>query len=303
MSAVGPTTGPTRPRVAPPPVDFPVDSPVDFPGPRSPVPEDWQTPRMHARSALFDVYGDHLRGRGSQAPVAALLRLLDPVGIAAPAVRTAISRMVMQGWLEPVQLPGGRGYRATERANRRLDEAGERIYGRHRPVWDGRWHLVLVAPPAARSARTRLRADLAFLGYAELADNVWVSPFPRAELTETLDRSGASARTARADDVDPAPTDAWALAALRAAYDAWLRTADDLTGAALAAHGDPDEAAFAARFVLVHEWRKFLFADPGLPDELLPADWPGREAAARFAAEADRLKPGADRFVARCLEG
>ena len=30
----------------------------------------WQTPPMHARSALFDVYGDHLRGRGSQAPVA-----------------------------------------------------------------------------------------------------------------------------------------------------------------------------------------------------------------------------------------
>src|SRR5690606_10389480 len=55
--------------------------------------------RMHARSALFDLYGDPLRARGSQAPVAAIVRLLAPVGIAAPAVRTAISRMVMQGWL------------------------------------------------------------------------------------------------------------------------------------------------------------------------------------------------------------
>ncbi len=90
----------------------------------------WQTPAMQARSALFDVYGDHLRARGSQAPVAAVVRMLDPVGIAAPAVRTAISRMVMQGWLEPVQLAGGRGYRTTERANRRLDEAGNRIYRR-----------------------------------------------------------------------------------------------------------------------------------------------------------------------------
>ena len=33
------------------------------------------------------------------------------------------------------------------------------------------------------------------------------------------------------------------------------------------AHDDPDEAAFAARFHLVHAWRKFLFADPGLPDD------------------------------------
>ncbi len=64
----------------------------------------------------------------------------------------------------------------------------------------------------------------------------------------------------------------------------------------------PDEAAFAARFHLVHEWRKFLFADPGLPPELLPDDWPGHEAARRFASEAARLHPGTDRFVDRsCL--
>ena len=55
---------------------------------------------MQARSALFDLYGDHLRRRGGQAPVAALIRLLAPLGIAAPAVRTAVSRMVRQGWLD-----------------------------------------------------------------------------------------------------------------------------------------------------------------------------------------------------------
>jgi len=60
--------------------------------------------------------------------------------------------------------------------------------------------------------------------------------------------------------------------------------------------------ACAARFHLVHEWRKFLFADPGLPDELLPGDWPGRAASDAFDQEATRLKPAADRFVARCLD-
>lgn len=256
---------------------------------------------MQARSALFDVYGDHLRTRGSEAPVAALVRLLDPVGIAAPAVRTAISRMVLQGWLEPVQLAGGRGYRTTERANRRLDETGDRVYRRRQPAWDGHWHLAFVEAPSVRAARSRLRADLAFLGYAELTDNVWVSPFPRIELAETLERAGASARTARADEFDPEPVGAWDLDRLRASYDEWLDSADQLVRHHLAAHDDADEAAFAARFHLVHEWRKFLFADPGLPDELLPGDWPGRAAADLFAAEASRLQPGTDRFVARCL--
>ena len=109
---------------------------------------------MHARSALFDLYGDHLRGRGSQAPVAAIVRLLAPVGIAAPAVRTAISRMVMQGWLEPVTLEGGRGYRATTRANRRLDEAGDRIYGRHHPrgTAPGTWRSSIRPPPGVPAA-------------------------------------------------------------------------------------------------------------------------------------------------------
>ena len=257
---------------------------------------------MHARSALFDLYGDHLRGRGSQAPVAAIVRLLAPVGIAAPAVRTAISRMVMQGWLEPVTLEGGRGYRATTRANRRLDEAGDRIYGRHNPRWDGAWHLAFVDPPATRSARSRLRADLAFLGYAELADSVWVSPFERGELDSVLERAGATARTARAVDVDPAPTEAWDLEELRAAYDGWLANAGGLVTGHLDEHSDHDEAAFAGRFHLVHEWRKFLFADPGLPEQLLPDDWPGRAAAELFQQEATRLAPGAGRFVARCLD-
>ena len=75
---------------------------------------------MNARSALFDVYGDHLRSRGGQAPVAALVRILAPLDIAAPAVRTAISRMVRQGWLAAVRLDAGPGYRLTARAERRL---------------------------------------------------------------------------------------------------------------------------------------------------------------------------------------
>src|SRR3954471_15342799 len=183
---------------------------------------------MQARSALFDVYGDHLRARGSQAPVAAVVRMLDPVGITAPAVRTAISRMVMQGWLEPVQLSSGRGYRTTERANRRLDETGDRVYRRRLPTWDGRWHVAFVDAPAGRAVRTRLRADLTFVGYAELADNVWVSPFPRVELESVLERTGTSARTARADGFSAPPTGAWDLDRLREGYQLWLASADDL---------------------------------------------------------------------------
>ena len=258
---------------------------------------------MHARSALFDVYGDHLRTRGHRAAVADLVRLLDPIGIAAPAVRTAISRMVAQGWLEPATVDGARGYAATPQAIRRLEESADRIYRRREEQWDGCWQLLLLDPFPSRAVRAAVLRDLPFLGYAALDDKLWVSPWVRTELAETLARAGATASTARALDFDPpdSPVRAWDLDAIGAEYAAWLDDAASSVAAHLAAHEDPDEAAFAARFHLVHEWRKFLFTDPGLPAALLPERWPGRVAEELFQDEATRLEPGATRFVVRCL--
>ena len=260
---------------------------------------------MRARSALFDVYGDHLRSRGDQAPVSALIRLLQPVGIAAPAVRTAISRMSAQGWLEPARVDAAPGYRASRRAIERLSEAASRIYRSEPEPWDGRWRLVFVDLPRDRGARARLREELHYLGYAEHAPGVWLCPFERPEVDEVVARAGGVARHAVAVDLAPDPVGAWDLDGLATSYAAWPDLADKLVRGAADEPGDEpgdeDRAAFAARFRLVHEWRKFLFDDPGLPAALLPRDWPGRAAADLFTSEAARLKPASDRFVARCL--
>jgi len=263
---------------------------------------------VHARSALFDLYGDHLRARGDRAPVAALVRLMAPLGIAAPAVRTAVSRMVRQGWLEPVLLPCGRGYELSERARHRVDDAAARIYRTRDARWEGGWDLLVVDQPGPRSARERLRGGLAYLGYAPLSDSTWISAFPSVEVEDLLAAEQAGWARFRAVDEHAAgrAREAWDLESLAAAYVAWRGFADrllqdpesQLPGIARAGE---DKRAFAVRSVLVHEWRKFLFTDPGLPSELLPADWAGDEAAAFFAREAARLLPAASRFVDDCL--
>ena len=257
---------------------------------------------MDARSALFDLYGDHLRSRGAKAPVAALVRLLAPLGIAAPAVRTAVSRMARQGWLEPVRLADGPGYALTPRAVRRLDEAAERIYRRGEPSWDGQWHMIVVAPVRDRARRERLRAGLGYLGYAAIGEASWISPRPSPELEPLLraERVRAERFTAQYDG-DPAGllARAWDLDGLAHAYTGWLAEAAGLV-AGLGPDA-PDEQVFAVRSKLVHEWRKFLFTDPGLPAALLPAQWPGRQAAALFEAESARLLPVAAAFVDSCL--
>jgi phenylacetic acid degradation operon negative regulatory protein len=256
---------------------------------------------MRARSALFDVYGDHLRARGDQAPVSTLIRLLEPVGIAEPAVRTAISRMVAQGWLEPTRVDDAPGYRASGRAIERLSEAADRIYRSAPEEWDGRWRLLFLDAPRPRGERERLRQELTYLGYAEHAPGVWLCPFTRPEADEVVARAGGTARRGLAIELDPDPVAAGDLDTLASSYAAWPALARHLVEDEGDHADDDDERAFAARFRLVHEWRKFLFDDPGLPAGLLPPDWPGQSAAALFTQEAARLKPAADRFVGRCL--
>ena len=240
--------------------------------------------------------------------------MLAPLGISPPAVRTAISRMVRQGWLEPARMPDGAGYALTRRATHRLDEAADRIYRQSKREWDGRWHLVIAERIRERSRRDRVRAALRYLGYAPLDESTWISPRPSPELDALLDVEHVRAQrflaTYDGDDGGLAAR-AWDLDGLAHAYERWLEAADAL----LVRGGDPpeppeltppaggltDEAAFAVRSRLVHEWRKFLFSDPGLPAELLPRQWPGRKAAELFDAEAARLLPPAARFVDCCL--
>ena len=262
----------------------------------------WQTRRMQARSALFDVYGDHLRARGDQAPVAAVVRMLDPVGIAAPAVRTAISRMVMQGWLEPAR---STRLRATappprQRAARR---GGDPDLPRGRPAWDGRWHLAFVDAPRDRAPRTRLRAELPFLGYAEHAPTTSGSARSRApRSTRCSTRAGGRAAPRGRGRPRARPGGAWDLDA----------PAHVVRRLAATGRRPGRRAPRTPRRRGRGGVRGPLPPGPRVAQVPLRRPRPAPRRCSRttgratrrrelFASEATRLKPGTDRFVARCL--
>ncbi len=261
---------------------------------------------MQARSALFDLYGDHLRARGGRAPVAALVKLLAPLGIAPPAVRTAVSRMVRQGWLEPLRLASGPGYSITPKAARRLDEAASRIYRTGRHSWDGRFDLLVLTAPSSRRDRQRLAANLAFLGYGTLDDCTWVATRPGEDVDVMLDEAGVryerftAAHTAGTPGAMGVVRRAWDLAEIGRAYERFVAEQKPLLSGVTVRSSDED--AYAARFRLVHAWRTFLFRDPQLPPALLPERWPGTSAASFFDRHAARLRPAADRYVEQCLD-
>ncbi|MEJ3743234.1 PaaX family transcriptional regulator C-terminal domain-containing protein [Actinomycetes bacterium KLBMP 9797] len=261
---------------------------------------------MQARSALFDLYGDYLRPRGGRAPVAALVRLLAPLGIAPPAVRTAVSRMVRQGWLHPLRLATGPGYMLTPKAVRRLDEAAARIYRTGKINWDGRFDVIVLDPPASRRDRHRLAANLTYLGYGMLGEQTWVAPRPGEDVDGLLRETGLRYERFTASHALGGPgamgvvRRAWDLPAIAEAYERFVADQRELVAHINAR--STDEEAYAARFRLVHAWRTFLFRDPQLPPALLPERWPGSAAAAFFDRHAARLRPAADRYVDHCLD-
>jgi len=213
--------------------------------------------------------------------------------------------MVRQAWLVPVRYNGGAGYQLTVRAVHRLDEAAAR-YGRcGRPAWSGQFDLVVLGAPVPRPSRARISTTLAYLGYGSLDPVIWVAPRAAAEVDALLADSGIAFERFTATHVAGSTS---AAALVRRAWDVdqlaeeYERFIAELSPVMRTASGPiADEAAYAARFQLVHAWRAFLFSDPQLPAELLPSPWPGTAAAAFFDQHEARLRPAADRFVDTCL--
>jgi phenylacetic acid degradation operon negative regulatory protein len=89
---------------------------------------------------------------------------------------------------------------------------------------------------------------------------------------------------------------AWELDAVAARYDDFIAKFDGLQPAA----GDE---TLVAQALLVHEWRRFPFLDPGLPRELLPARWSGITAARLFHGRHAEWRPGAQQRWAERAAG
>jgi phenylacetic acid degradation operon negative regulatory protein len=65
-------------------------------------------------------------------------------------------------------------------------------------------------------------------------------------------------------------------------------------------HDLTDEQALVERLWLVHDYRKFVYIDPGLPSELLPAHWPGTAAASLFREYYAALDAKSQRYFHLC---
>ncbi|GGX26460.1 PaaX family transcriptional regulator [Streptomyces chryseus] len=281
------------------------------------------TPRSLIVS-LYGAYGRTPGGGGAPMPVAELIRLLAAVGVDAPSVRSSVSRLKRRGLLVAARTPrGAAGYALSEDAHQLLDDGDRRIYDRPAPKLAEGWVLaVFSVPESERAKRHVLRSRLARLGFGSAAPGVWIAPARLYEETRhTMERLQLSPYVDlfRGEHLGFAATEEavarwWDLAAIAKQHEqfldlhepvlrAWVardrRQADPEAGGGTAGgslSADP-EHAYRDYLLALDSWRRLPYADPGLPAELLPANWPGARSAAVFAQLHARLRDAGAEFV------
>ncbi|MGI5373534.1 PaaX family transcriptional regulator C-terminal domain-containing protein [Streptomyces sp. CA-251387] len=200
-------------------------------------------------------------------PVKDLVRSVEPFGIAGSTLRAALSRMVAAGDLRRADTV----YRLSDRLLARQRRQDEAVHPETLP-WAGDWEMVVVTATGRGPAeRAELRSELTRLRLAELREGVWLRP---ANLLRPLpDDLGHVAERCTARPDRPARE----LAARLWPLDAWSGT-----GHALLAHVARARRP-SARFTAFAAVVRHLLADPVLPPELLPPDWPGTRLRAAYA--------------------
>ncbi len=256
-------------------------------------------------SLILTYYGAYgRRAGGGSVPVAALIRLLGALGVDAPSVRSAVSRLKRRGLLV-AERAGSRsaGYALSEDARQLLRDGDRRIYDRPRPDGDGSWLLaVFSVPESERRRRHVLRSRLSRLGFGNAAPGVWIAPAHLEEETRhTLRRLELDAYVDlfRGTHTGFTPTREavarwWDLAALAELHHGFLEVHEPVLRSWSRRRDAPPQDAYRDYLPALDAWRRLPYADPGLPPSLLPADWPGERAAEVFAALDARLRgPGA----------
>ncbi|GHH36998.1 PaaX family transcriptional regulator [Streptomyces candidus] len=285
---------------------------------------DLHTPR----SLIITLYGAYGRGAGAETgadgeepvPVASLIRLLAAVGVDAPSVRSAVSRLKRRGLLVPGRTAGGAaGYALSGDARQLLDDGDQRIYSRTEPRASDGWVLaVFSVPEAERAKRHVLRSRLARLGFGTAAPGVWIAPGGLYDETRhTLQRLQLDAYVDlfRGEHLGFAATREavarwWDLGAIARLHEEFLERHEPvLREWQSRPHGAPAstgpgaeppwdaERAYRDYLLALDSWRRLPYADPGLPVALLPEDWPGGRSAEVFAELHARLRDAGAAFV------
>jgi phenylacetic acid degradation operon negative regulatory protein len=246
-------------------------------------------------SIVITVFGDAIVPRGGSVWLGTLLEFFKQLDIDSGVVRTAMSRLAADGWLERNKVGRNSFYRIVEKGRQTFDIATRHIYDPPPSGWSGRFELLLIGNGGDRDAS---RDALKNAGFGSPLPGVWVAP---SGVPIPDEATGAIRLEVSAEDDSGRRllSESWPLDRTADAYLKFMKTFEPLRG--WIGRGEPltDADAFTARILLIHHYRRVVLRDPLLPTALLPRDWPGG-AARKLCGEIYRgLLPSSEQWLDR----
>jgi phenylacetic acid degradation operon negative regulatory protein len=250
-----------------------------------------------ARSLLLTLLGEFVLHDDRPVWTATLLHVLQGVGVVEKSARQAIARAAAAGWIENLR----DGWRArwilTARGRELIAAGSARLKSLAGEPWGNEWLILHISlPETHRTMRVKLYRALSWLGFGNPSPALWVNPHvDRQAETKTLIAEFGLTDVAfgfvgRSFDLGISDAQltarAWDLQAVSAHY-------RELASSFQKLRPRSDDAILFAHVQLVNQLQRLPYIDPGLPSELLPAGWQGREDAAKLVAIRQRWQDAA----------
>ena len=253
--------------------------------------------QFHARkpariwSLIVTLYGDAIVPRGGSLWIGSLIDIMALFRIDAGHVRTAVSRLSSDGWLSGTRRGRSSYYRLSRSGEDEFLQATQRIYEAV-PLREGELRVALLTPLADDAAA--LRNDLKAAGVAPISPSIHVG---FGDLPSSLrERAGLFLLTPRESDRSTLAESAFGVEEVMRAYAQFIDLFAPLA-TALTLQGPSDQEAMIARTLLIHDFRRVVLRDPGLPRAMLPETWNGDAARSLTAAIYAQVVPGSERFL------
>ena len=246
-----------------------------------------QEGNISGTTLVLTFFCDVVTQHGGEIWLGSIIHALAPLGINERLTRTAVFRLVRDGWLESRKQGRRSYYRLTQTGNNYYQRAASRIYASDKPEWDGSW-MLLFTSLVPEDKRKTLNRGLLWLGYGRLAAGVYALPYdarpPLNELLTELDLKESvvhmQARSDSAESMKELVLSRWKLDGLQQGYKEFIA---HYLYAQKALHGNKPpggHSLFLLRILLVHEYRRIMLSDPELPAAMLPVNWEGYGAQA-----------------------
>ena len=240
---------------------------------------------VRPQTLMLNLLGRYLLGRPTVVSAGSVIEVFARAGVGQHAARSTLARMVNRGMLTRQRHGRAMYFGLTAQAEAILRDGEDRIWrsGAVNQDWDGCWTLLgFSLPESWQRQRHELRSQLTWAGFGPLFNGLWVAP-GRVEVTRLVASLGLESRVkafyAQAvpgTDIARMVQENWDLDAVAARYHGFLARwqGPDMPPG----RRDP----LAVQLLLSSDWLQVIRADPRLPAEHLPADWPAAKAESLF---------------------